>query len=478
MIFKYNGFDFSTIGEVTVKWKRDYEGGGSATGNEAPQRAKVAVSATVKVFERSYADNYALLRQAQAAVAVPNQQLTWTNEATGEDYIDQTATLTGQNFPEEWGTYFQQLDLEFFFYENLDTSGQNLPATFAQTGLAQPPLVFNHVTGWKESASVKRFSTLRSQREETRGQVRVEGWFYADPTLPLEQRRSALQLKVTAYRTQMNGKDGTLAFGVNGAVFNRVVRVTEFECNLGQEISRVAFAFTADYTLFPDEANYATVTATAEEKDGMTGETFLACTGKIQAPNETLARTKLAAVIVSFLAQYGYTGTSSQQLQLDTTPNLISANADGDTFTELTFSGQWRKWRSSNQRATFTKTGNKTPVSLGNVRTWDQDYRAERFDQQRSERRHATGVVSAAGTFSVDPATALADRRAALLKQQRAMTAEVNGADGALAYGDWSQTVRVESFEAKINQAETGIDWTLSASWSAFPNEGGYVTCE
>ncbi|MDE2106287.1 MAG: hypothetical protein KGL39_54205, partial [Patescibacteria group bacterium] len=697
MKFVYAGFDFSTIGEVTVKWKRDYEGG------EAPQRAKVTVSATVKVFERSYADNYALLRQAQAALLQPNRQLTWTNEATGEDYIDQTGNCVAANFPEEWGQYFQQLELKFQYYENLDTAGQNLLCTFVKTG-SSDQLQFSNITKWSEAANTKRFSSFRSQREEVRGQLTVEGLLLGEPNLGLEDRRAALAVKVAQMRRELNAADGRLTYGGAGAtatspaMFDQVVRITSFEAGVDQAVNAVPFKFSADYTLFPDETNYATVTATAEvkdpqrgeltlqvtgkieastealarakldtvsaaflkayagtaktqqlaldttanlisanadgdtfteltfngswrwwragnfvatiapgiatgasqplslgnierweddlksarfdplrpqrkrtgrtlsaagtlagdanlsladrkkqlvslaqqltsacnvaqatltygswsalvrvenfkakvnqaetgvewslqaeytlfpdeanyttveataeEKDGMTGETFLSCTGKIQAANETLARAKAASVAATFCQSYGYIGTSSQQLQWDATPNLVSANTDGDTFTELVFTGQWRKWRASNQRATFTKTGNQTPVSLGNVRTWDDGYRAERFDQHRSERRHATGMVSAAGTFSVDPALKAADRRAALLKQQRALKAEVNGADGTLAYGDWAQVVRVEEFTAKINQAETGIDWNFTASYSLFPNEGGYVTCE
>ncbi len=54
----------------------------------------------------------------------------------------------------------------------------------------------------------------------------------------------------------------------------------------------------------------------------------------------------------------------------------------------------------------------------------------------------------------------------------------MNCADGTLTYGDWSQCVRVDDFHAEINQAETGIEWSLSASYSLFPNEGGYATAE
>ena len=469
----YNEFDLSSIGEVTVKWNRDYEGG------EAPQRCRVTVKASVKVFQRCYADNYALLRQAQSALLQPNQQLTWTNDDTGENYIDQTGNCVAANFPEEWGTYFQQLDLTFSYYENLDVSGQNLLCSFVKTG-SSVTLVFNNILKWSESASTKRFSSFRSLREEVRGLLTVEGLLLGDTTLPLAERRASLAQLVAKFRRELNSADGLLTYGSNldGAqsMFNGLVRITSFEADVDQSICAVPFKFTADYTLFPDEKNYATVTATAEVKDPQTGELTLQVTGKIEASTEALARTKLATVIATFLKNYAF--DKGQQLELDTSANLISANADGDAFTELSFSGQWRKWRASNQGATFQKTGSKSqPVTLGNVTTWDEGYKAERFDAMRSHRRNATETISAAGTLAGDATMNLTDRRAALLKMQRALTAEVNAADGTLVFGDWSKVVRVESFEAKINQAETGIDWTLAANYILFPADN-YATVE
>ena len=267
-----------------------------------------------------------------------------------------------------------------------------------------------------------------------------------------------------------------------------MVRLDTFKVEENQAEMGIDWSIKAHYTAYPDETNYATCEATAEEKINFTGEQILNVAGKIQATNLAGAQTKLAAVVAAFLAQYGYGGketpnannqTPSQQLELNQTANLISANADGDTFTELTFNGSWRKWLVTNQGATFQATGAKTgPVTLGNVKQWDDGYHAEFFDAMRSERRHATGTVAASGTFAVSPSLALQDRRAALLAQQRRMKAECNNAEGTLTYGDFKQVVRVSDFLAHINQAETGIDWSFQAAWSMFPNEAGYATAE
>ena len=67
----YNNFVLSDLGEITVTHHRDFEGG------DAPQRAKVMLTVKVMLFERCYADNFALLRSAAAALAIPNAALSW-----------------------------------------------------------------------------------------------------------------------------------------------------------------------------------------------------------------------------------------------------------------------------------------------------------------------------------------------------------------------------------------------------------------
>ena len=271
----YNNFALSDLGEVTLKQKREFEGGGGATGDQAPQRAKVVLEIKLMLFERCYADNYALLNLAKAALAMPNAQLLWQNEDSGETYVNQTATLASADLPEEWGTYFQELNLSFFYYENLDTTAQNLPLTFLIEG-ATAPITFDHVTGWTEGASVERFSTLRKHRRETRGKLDVKGLILGDPTQSLTDRRTALAAKVVALRAAMNSAEGQLTFGTGGQqMFAGAVRITDFKADVNQAIAQIEYSFSATYTLFPDEENYATVEATIAETDNLSGEVTL-----------------------------------------------------------------------------------------------------------------------------------------------------------------------------------------------------------
>jgi len=304
------------------------------------------------------------------------------------------------------------------------------------------------------------------------------GWLLVDATLALADRRVALTAAKAAVMTALTSPEGLLQFGDEGSVFNRVVRPERPSVTIDQLLYAVNWSFTASYTIFPDETDFATVDYNAEERDPATGETFLLLTGKITATNEATARAKLAALLPAAVEQYGYTGDNVVQMRNDTTPRLVSANTDGDTFTELSFTIEFKTWRTDNQEATFTKTGNTTPVPLGNVKDWTLSYQARRFNDMRSQRQRAGGTLSATGTLAGDPTDTLADRRAALLAAQMAMLNEVNGADGLLEYGAFEQVVRVDELRANINQAITGIDWTMSASYSLFPNESGYATCE
>jgi hypothetical protein len=336
MILEYNTFDLAALGDLSITQSREFEGG------DAPQRAKVTLRVTVDLFQRSYDDNYQLVRQAREALRTAQATLHWRNEAVGQDYVNQTAALVSEDLPEEWGEYHQRFNLVFSFYEqNLAT--QNTPLTLTKD--AGPAYQLDHVSRWQETAGVERFDPKRKHRRETHVRLSVSGLILGDPTQDLAARRTALQAKATAYRQALDGAEATLAFG---GWFNRAIRIESFEADVDQAANAIAFSFTAGYTLFPNEASYATAEFNAEQKDGQTGETFLSLTGKVQATTEAAARTKLAGLVSAARSAYGY-GADSQLLQWDTTPNGISANGDGDTFTELSFNVTHRTWRATNR---------------------------------------------------------------------------------------------------------------------------------
>jgi hypothetical protein len=364
----------------------------------------------------------------------------------------------------------------FEYYEQVPGGApNNLPLTFNKEGSGST-YTFDVVNRWQHSASTERFSTLRKQRRESHGRIRVEGQVLADGQLPLAQRRTNLAAQAAQLVEQMNSAEGLLQFGADGSVFSGMVRIEEFSCNLNQLINALDWTFTCSYTLFPDESDYATAEFTVEETNNYTGELHLQVAGKIQAQDVAAAQAKLQAIITQVLTDNEY--LAGQPLSLVTTPNQISANEDGDTFTEMTFSGAWRKWAATNLAAVLAD-GHKDPVPLGNITKWSDRVDTTRFNALRPQRERTTGIIEAAGVLVPDESLPVVDRRAQLLLMAQVLKAEVAGvAELTLVYGDWEQVVRVNSFAAEINQAETGIEWSMAADYILFPNLASYATAE
>ena len=109
MIYSYNNFKLSDLGDLMVSQIREYDG------EDAPQRCKVTHHVTIELFGRSYDDNYALIQQANEALRTQQGVLLWQNETNNEVYVNQTATLAAHDLPEEWGQYHQTLRLSFFY---------------------------------------------------------------------------------------------------------------------------------------------------------------------------------------------------------------------------------------------------------------------------------------------------------------------------------------------------------------------------
>lgn len=128
-------------------------------------------------------------------------------------------------------------------------------------------------------------------------------------------------------------------------------------------------------------------------------------------------------------------------------------------------------------------------VTLGNITSWKVDYKSNRVSEMRNIRDRASGQVSASGEFLSNTGTdtvhvAIGTRRTALLSLLQTMQAAVNGRDGTLVLGAnqsatfFSKTVKVDDFQAEINQAVNGIKWSLTASYTEFPNEASFAAAD
>jgi len=128
--------------------------------------------------------------------------------------------------------------------------------------------------------------------------------------------------------------------------------------------------------------------------------------------------------------------------------------------------------------AIFKRSGQLDEVTLGHVTRTNQSYSASRYSNLRSHRSGASGRIGLTGQFLANPKAPLADRRAVLQAAKDEMIEQVNGADGQLKYGAFDKVVRVEDFSCDINDASDAIDWSLSATYTHFPNEAGYALAE
>lgn len=320
MNLTYNGFDLHNLGEFAISSATEYEGG------DAPQRAKVTLKVTIWLFEENFEANAALIRQAREALRTQNAVLRWTNPEANLHYVNQTVTLVRSDAPEEWGEFFQQLNLEFTYYEQ-DLLPQNLPLRVLRVGETKP-LTLTHVSKFAEEATTERFHPLHPHRRTMQVKLTVSGQILGDPKQSLADRREALGDLAATFREQMNGAEAAVQFGHAGAlVFDQVVRVTASTCELDQLVAALNYSFTATYTLFPDESDYALIEYTVEQKDGMTGEEHLTFTGRIQATTEALARAKLDVLSAAVLLQYGY--ENAQQLRFDTSATVVGSDEGG-----------------------------------------------------------------------------------------------------------------------------------------------------
>ena len=467
-MLKYGLFDISSLGDATISQDREYEGG------ESPQRIKVTLRVKVEFFQDSFSDNYSLVQQLRQALRTQHDLLVWTNDDTNETYVSAPAVPVSNDLPEDpngWGSYYQACHLVFSYYEhNLVTN--NLPLVIKRAG-DTGNLSLTNVQTWSESVSTERYSPLHSGRKMVTSKISAAGLLLADTTLSLDDQRTFLA-KQKAALDELNGLECLIVFG---DFFNQTVRVDEFTVQIDTAVNQLRYSFTAHYTLSPDETTaYAMVEFQVDQRETFTGEQFLDVSGKITASDESTARARLVTLTATVLTQYKY--NAAQPIKQDTTANQISPPEDPAIFTELGFALSYRRWRTDNSDATFQATGTTQSVSLQNVRLWVQEYTANRFSEQRSQRRYAGGRIEAGGTIPGDMTLDVDARRTALLAGATALNAAMNSAEGTLKRGAFTQVVRIETFKAEINQALTGIEWSLTAVYSSFPSDAGYATVE
>lgn len=129
--------------------------------------------------------------------------------------------------------------------------------------------------------------------------------------------------------------------------------------------------------------------------------------------------------------------------------------------------------------ATWQRTGSTLVVSLGSVHRVSEKTKVSRFAPDKDARKDATCSLTLRGRLDADSSAPLESRRASLLAALDQLQSEIKQAkSGRIRYGTLDHVVRVDDFEADIDQPVFGIQWSLSVAWVEFPRQDGYAQAQ
>ena len=419
---KYGSLDFSPIGECSIQ-NQSSRFMPDALGQKEIRR----IGVKIETYQSDFDSNYSLLQQARTALQTQNQILTWTSAQTtnfdgatipGTQYLSIPAIVVSHDLPEDpnsWGSYFQAINIVFEY--ELDITGNDtgntiyLRPTFLQTGSAGTPISLGRITGERQGYRSTKYSEMRNIRERAAGSVVLTGYITAAFTTETVATSDTRQAQLWALKQQMDlqlkGRDGTLTYqNANGSWFNRIVRVQDFEMNVGQVVNDIPWTLTAEWTDFPNESTYAAADIhIGRGEDRESGEKSVRLTGKIGAPSPTLANSKLQYLMTAVLNNAAITDsdplwkglpphtseinprfinsddtqTNSAGVAQSPTNSVGSVDANGlstspTVFIELDFNIEWRKksanllsWKLTINTADDTASGLQVVTYSGSV---------------------------------------------------------------------------------------------------------------
>ena len=299
----------------------------------------------IVAYEQDYETNMNLIQQARAAMQEQNKEFVVTTPATvlsdnstvpGSVVYDRPATVVSHDLPEDpngWGTFKMLANVVLEFEVDLTDPLVHLAASFQQTGVTGGPLSLGMVYTFKPSYRSTKYSELRNIRERAAGTLSMTGEIFiglADDNGATDTRRTQLKAAISSLQTQINGRDGLLTYGL-GAVpgspsfFNQIVRVQSFDADVNQALNGITYTLTADWTAFPNEATYCAADIRVDrQEDREAGEKFIRLTGRIGAPNPTIANAKLTLLMQSVLTNA--TNCDGDQAWLTLAPHTFSTN--------------------------------------------------------------------------------------------------------------------------------------------------------
>ena len=469
MKLSYNGIDLATLGELRI-----LAHGIQREPAEAPQRERVTFRVRLDFFEASFAANFTQIETLRSALKTSTAVLLWSDDA-GKVYLNRPVTAAEDGSAdglEQGGTNWQAVTFSFWYY-NHEVASDTLAATFRRTGGPVLPAL-GAVEQWRETLTAVRFDDFRDARKRVAGTVTASGRYQADTTAPVATRRAALlALKDQLLAELALAAKGTLVYGT----FTQVIRVESFTADVNQPKDYIAWSLSATFTRYPDELNFAVLDyELTPHVDVATGITTLALAGRIVAPTEAAARARLAVLQASVIPAGQYQATDVRTTA-KTVGSESGAGGDGLTFIELTFALEYRD--PSTRAATYQVAGGQS-FTLGVIDKFQERSTVTRFSDLRATRRHVSGNLTVAGRWYVADTLTPTQQAAALAAQKALMDAQLlGGADGWLTYEPiFEQTVRLVDFAANIDRLTNCLTWTMSATYTRYPDETDYAVLE
>ena len=467
----YNGTDLAQLGVLRIL-------GRSARREpaEAPNRERIEYRVRLDFFQPDFATNFAQVQSLVTALATNAAALTWV-DGTGATLLSRPVTAGEDEIPrdclERGGTSWQAIEFSFWYYNHAVLS-PTLSGRYQRLGGA--PQDLGAVEGWTEKLAATRQDELRSNRKLVTVSVSVTGRWLGDTTLPVASRQTALLAKKDALMAELLAKaEGTLTFGS----FNQTVRVQDFAAEVNQAQNAVQWQATFTATRYPNEADYALIDLKVQKRQHRPeGVNYLTLTGTLKAPSEAAATLRLNALTAALVpADYAL-------LDTDITPASVvsettGGTGDGTAFVEISFTLAYRD--TAGIACTYQRAVSNAPaVDLGTVDKFGVRQSSTLFDELRSARKRAAGAVTLAGKWYAPETLSDAAKQTVLLAQLTTLQTELaRGAAGSLAYGAaFNQVVRVLDFDAELDKLTNVIEWSLSASYTAYPNEADYAIAQ
>jgi len=260
-----------------------------------------------------------------------------------EENAQSTATVVSESNGAGTGAFVEQT----FDWTLRDLT--TVALTWQREGAGTVAVSLGVVEGFADQYAAELFDPMRNQRKRASGRVSARGAWYVPDNVNRADGTAALQLEAqwrALTNSLANGVRGTLIYGT---ALNQAVRVTEFTPSPDRERNKIGWTLQAEYTRFPDEADYAVCEWSVDDhEDKATGMLTRRFAGKIGAPTLTYAQAKLARLRAALIDPTQWTAAATDQSQqlreTESGYNTTGTNTgDGQVFLELQFSEEWRK---------------------------------------------------------------------------------------------------------------------------------------